>query len=92
MSGQIAHNEEDRRLAMAIEKGDQRSLGQIYNKYAPALMGIISRIASSKEQADDILRTTFVQIWEQIRSFDASRSSLFTWLINVARRTALDEA
>ncbi len=91
MTENSTRKDEDQRLAIAVKLRDQRSLSLIYNKYAPALMGFIYRIANDKEIAEEILNTTFLKIWNQIGSFDASKTSLLTWLINIARRTALDE-
>ncbi len=54
-------------------------------------MGIINRIVHDKEIAEEILKTTFLKIWDQINSFDASKNSLFTWLMNISRYTALEE-
>ena len=70
-------------------KGNQ--LNSIYDKYAPALLGLISRIAHSQDMAEEILKTTFLRIRDQIGSYDASRISLLSWLLNIARHTALDE-
>jgi RNA polymerase sigma factor (sigma-70 family) len=91
MIANFNRNEEDQRLAIAVKRRDQQSLGLLYDKYAPALMGIISRIVNNHEIAEEVLRTTFLKLWDQIGSFDASKSSFFSWLINLARRTAQDE-
>ena len=88
MTAQYTRPEEDHQLIIAVKQGDQRSLGLIYNKYAPALMGIISRIACNKEVAEEILRTTFLKIWDRIGTYDTSKGSLFSWLINTARTEA----
>ena len=84
--------DEDILLVGAICKGDQQALGKLYDKYAPALMGIISRIVPTDIIADEILQQVFQHLWNEAGLFDASRNSVFTWLINIARHAAIDKA
>ncbi len=83
---------EDQHLAVSVKQGNIHTLGFLYDKYAPALMGIINRIINNKVQAEEILQITFVKIRDQIDLFDSSTSSLFTWLINIARQSAFDKS
>ncbi len=63
----------------------------LYKMYAPALMGVISRIVRSDVAAEDVLQDTFVKIWNSIESYDSSRGRLFTWMAATARNTAIDQ-
>jgi RNA polymerase sigma-70 factor (ECF subfamily) len=36
------------------------------------------------------MQDAFVKIWRGIDSYDASKGTLFTWILNVARNTAID--
>jgi DNA-directed RNA polymerase specialized sigma24 family protein len=81
---------DDLQLAIAIKKGNQQSLGVLYDKYAPALSGIISRITNDKKLNEKILTKAFVNAWNQITAFNSSTSSLFSWLISIARQTAFE--
>ncbi len=83
--------DEDVNLAVSVNQGNQQSFGKLYDKYAPALFGIISRIVNDKKLAEEILNAAFVNTWNQVATFNASKTSLFTWLISIARQTALDE-
>lgn len=78
-------------LAVAIKKGDQQSLGLLYDKYAPALSGIISRIVNEEVLAEKILNLTFVKAWNDVAAFNSCSSSLFSWLIKIVRQTAFEE-
>ncbi|MEM9921100.1 MAG: RNA polymerase sigma factor [Bacteroidota bacterium] len=62
----------------------------LYDDYAPALYGVIFRIVKSEELAEDVLQDTFVKIWKNGPDYDASKGSLFTWMLNIARNTAID--
>ncbi len=92
MTSNIAGADEDHRLAVAINQGNQQALSMLYDKYAPALMGIIRRIVHTDSMAEEILQTTFLHIWSQIGSFNASERSFFAWLLHIARNKALNKA
>ena len=83
--------DDDIGLAVSVKQGNLQSFGLLYDKYAPALSGIISSIADNKKLAEEILNISFVKVWNQIASFNTSNTSLLTWLINITRQTAFDE-
>ena len=91
MTGNTGGLDEDDGLVIAIKKGDQQAFEVLYGKYAPSLMGLISRILNNDNHAGEILQTSFLAIWDQIGSFDAGKSSLSIWLIRIARNAALDK-
>lgn len=81
---------DDLQLAVAIKRGNQQSIGILYDKYAPALSGIITLITDDKKLIEKILSVTFVNVWNQIATFNSSTSSLFSWIIRMARQTAFE--
>ena len=83
-------NNEDLLLAIAIGRGNQQAFSKLYDKYAPALTGIISRIMGNYTATDEILQRIFQLVWNEAGSFDASKHSLFTWLIKITRQAAID--
>lgn len=83
-------NNEDHLLAVAIGRGDQQALSKLYDKYAPALTGIIIRIIGEHTKTDEILQRIFQLVWNEAVSFDLSKHALFTWLIKITRQAAID--
>ena len=81
---------DDLQLAVLIEERDQQSMDYLYDKYSPALYGIIYRITNNKHLAEDCLTATFVKAWDDIATFQRSGTSLFTWLLNMARHSAFE--
>ena len=69
---------------------DQTTFSQLYDQYAPALLGIITAIVSDKDEAVRLLEITFVKIRSQYGLKRADSQSLFIWLLSVARATALE--
>lgn len=81
---------EEKELIAWLRSGDSNAVGLLYDRYSPALYGVIFRIVRSDELAEDILQEAFIKIWRSFPQFDESRGRLFTWLINIARNLAID--
>jgi RNA polymerase sigma-70 factor (ECF subfamily) len=69
---------------------DESGFNYLYDNYAPAIYGIVTKVVCEKEYADEIIQDVFVKIWRNIKQFDAEKGRLFTWMINLARNTAID--
>lgn len=77
-------------LAESLKTKSQGAFNQVYEMYAPTLYGIILKIVKSEENAQDILQESFIKIWKNIDAYDASKGTLFTWMLRIARNTAID--
>lgn len=81
----------EKELVRDIQNRCEPKFKQLYQMYAPALMGIISKIVKTEVASEDALQETFIKIWNSIDGFDASRGRLFTWMAATARHTAIDQ-
>lgn len=82
------HTEQE--LVVLLRTGSRDAFNILYDSYAPTLFGIVSRIVSSEEAAQDVLQDAFLKIWKNFTRYDSSKGSLFTWMLNIARNTAID--
>ncbi|TND04819.1 MAG: RNA polymerase, sigma-24 subunit, ECF subfamily [Bacteroidetes bacterium] len=82
---------EEHELVALLKAHDQRGIRILYDNYSAALFGVISRIITEQETAEDVLQETFIKIWNNIGNYDASKGRLFTWLLNLARNLAIDK-
>jgi RNA polymerase sigma-70 factor (ECF subfamily) len=87
--GKIQLREEE--LIRLLKARNQDSFTYLYDHYHIALYGIIFRIINEDEIAQDVLQETFVRIWKNMDSYDATKGRLFTWLVNIARNSAIDK-
>ena len=69
---------------------DTKGVSLMYDKYAAALLGVVTRVVHSKEIAEEVLQDVFSKAWRNFESYDASKGKLFTWLINIARNASID--
>lgn len=77
-------------LIEKLLRRDQQAFQWLYDQYSPALYGVVLRIVRDEEQAQDLLQDIFVKIWKNLDAYDAEKGRLFTWMLNVARNTAID--
>ncbi len=74
----------------AIADGDQAAFAELYDEFAPRLLGLIARILGRREEAEDVLPEVFREVWSAAGRFDPALSSLDFWLLMLARARAID--
>jgi len=81
---------DDLTLLKALKEGDKAALSSLYDKYSPALFGVIIRICRKKDLAEDILQETFLKIWEKSDAYDPEKGKFYTWAYRIARNNAIN--
>ena len=77
-------------MVILLKQHEQSAFSYLYDNYSSALYGAITGIFPDTDAAPDILQEVFVKIWKQIDAYDESRGRLFTWMLTIARNTAID--
>jgi RNA polymerase sigma-70 factor (ECF subfamily) len=70
---------EESELIARARSGQVEAFAQIYDHYAPKILPIARRMPGP-DDAHDLLHDVFVEAWQCIREYDATRASLLTWL------------
>jgi RNA polymerase sigma factor (sigma-70 family) len=78
-------------LVTQLQDRNEQAFSYLYDNYSAALHGIINQIVPDREIASDVLQEVFVNIWNKISTYDATKGRLFTWMLNVARNAAIDK-
>lgn len=63
-------------------------IADLYDKYAPALYGVIKNIVSDSTKAEDALMNVFHNLSDDMRNYK-HKENLFVWLINLSRNEAI---
>lgn len=77
-------------LVESVSRGDKEAFAQLYDRYSAALFGVIIKVVSEEGRAEEVLQDTFMKIWRSASSYDPSKGRVFTWMMNIARNTAID--
>jgi RNA polymerase sigma-70 factor, ECF subfamily len=68
---------------------DQRGMEFLYDLYGNVIYGFLFQVLQSDELAEDTLEEVFMRVWRSIETFDPKKKRLFTWIVNIARQTAM---
>lgn len=77
-------------LAERIAAGDGAALRAAYDAHAGRVFALAVRIVRSKEEAEDVVQDTFLEVWRRAREYDPKRGELATWILAMARSRCLD--
>lgn len=83
-------NEEDRRLLVRVKNGDQAAFAELYDRYSPLVFSLVVRIVKETAEAEDVLQEIFFTIWNKATLFNEEKGSVYTWIVTIARRKAID--
>ena len=73
-----------------LQAQDKRSIALLYDQYGASLYGVVLRIVGEEAIAEDVIQDTFLKVWRKAATYDRAKGTLFTWLLNIARNTAID--
>lgn len=85
-----ARNEDDLRLLLEVRQGNQAAFARLYDRYAPLVFSLAQRIVKETAEAEDVLQEIFLSIWTKASLFDETKGSVYTWIVTIARRKAID--
>lgn len=77
-------------LVSLLKSRDEQGFNYLYDNYSGALYGVIIKVINYQEESNEVLQDVFVKIWNSIQSFDSNKGSLYTWMLNIARNSAID--
>lgn len=83
--------QQDEQLIARIKQQDKEAFAKLYDNYSGALFGVILRVVQKESVAEDVLQEAFVKIWKNFKRYDSSKGRLFTWMLNIAKNTAIDK-
>ena len=78
-------------LIALLQKNEKGAFEFLYDRYAPALYGIICKLVEDKWLANEILKKSFVQIWHQLAKVQPLSCNLFLLMHNITRDTTMEE-
>jgi RNA polymerase sigma-70 factor, ECF subfamily len=80
----------DAELVARLAHGDEAAFGELYDRYNALAYGLALRVTNHSARAEEIVQDSFMKLWRNPRSFDATKASLSTFLITMVRNAAID--
>lgn len=80
----------DRRLLARAAQGDEDSFAALYDRLSGPLYTLCLRMTGEPQEAEDILQEACLVIWRRAATYDAERSSVFSWAVHLTRCKTID--
>jgi RNA polymerase sigma-70 factor (ECF subfamily) len=91
VTGPALEREERWRVCLRdIRGGDAHALTRLYDDTSSPLFGLALRILNNRADAEEVLLDVYDQVWRRADTYDASRGTVWRWLVLLTRSRALD--
>ena len=80
----------DEDLLTRVAAGDRDAFGDLYRRYARAVLGLALRRLGDRGRAEDAVQEAFTSVWRSARSYRRERGPVAPWLYTVARNAIAD--
>lgn len=80
----------DQLLIKNLQNKDEHALSKLYDKYSPAIYGVIIRMCKNEAQAQNLLQDTFMTVWEKSHQYNPEKGKFYTWAYRIAKNKVLN--
>jgi len=77
-------------LIERFQNKDEKAFEELHNMYSNSVFGIILKIVKNKDVASELTQDVFLKIWNNATSYSSKKGRFFTWVLNIARNSAID--
>jgi RNA polymerase sigma-70 factor (ECF subfamily) len=79
----------DRNLLERVRSGDTGGAGELFERYAPALLRFADRLLSDRGAAEEVTQEVFVKVISRAHQYDG-RAEVSSWLFAIAANACRD--
>jgi RNA polymerase sigma-70 factor (ECF subfamily) len=79
----------DRSLLDRVRAGDTGGAGELFERYAPALLRFTDRLLSDRSAAEEVTQEVFVKVISRAHQYDG-RAEVSSWLFAIAANACRD--
>ena len=90
MPSDLNPSEHLRYLIAAVARKDAAAFRQLYDLTSAKLFGFAQRILIRQELVEEVLQESFVSVWNNAASYQASLAAPMTWMTTIVRNKAFD--
>ena len=83
-------HEQDAVLVRQCLDGNQRAFETLIDRYQRPIYNLALRFAASREDAEDIVQTVFVKVYEKLNTYDP-KHKFFSWLYKIAVNESINQ-
>jgi RNA polymerase sigma-70 factor (ECF subfamily) len=77
-------------IVSRCKEGDRKAQEKLYKDYYKVMMTVCLRYTRNNEDAVEVLNNGFLRVFKNIRRYDSSQASLYTWIRTIIINSCLD--
>lgn len=77
-------------LILRVAMRDRAAFARLYDLTSGKLLAVCLRVLEERSAAEDTMQEAFVKIWNSADRYQVTGHSPMTWLITIARNSAID--
>ena len=81
---------DDVQLISRVAASDEHALRSLYERHASRMYAITCRLLGNREEAEEIVQESFLDIWKRASTFEPGAGSATGWIFTIARNRAVD--
>lgn len=78
-------------LVSKFQQKDGKAFESLYAMYSESMHGVIYNIVRDPDIAQEVMQDVFLKAWHNADSYSSKKGRFFTWLLNIARNSAIDK-
>jgi RNA polymerase sigma-70 factor, ECF subfamily len=87
---EIAGSSEERELAIAFKRGDDRAYDAIHERYEARVYSVCRRMLGDPNDAEEAVQEAFIRVYQSLPRFNG-RYRLGAWIVRIATNVCLDQ-
>lgn len=82
--------ENDEDLIVTYLEGEDSAFELLVQRHLKLVYSFVFRFVGNEKDAEDIVQETFIKAWKNLKNYSRQSSRFKTWLMHIARNTAID--
>lgn len=90
-ANQTENDNEIEGLISKIARGCESALSKLYDKTSGLVYGLIRKMLSENEEAEEVALDVYMQIWNNAVTYKSDKSKPLTWIMMMTRSRSIDK-
>lgn len=78
------------KLVERVVQGDRGAFEELYDRFSGKVFGLARYVTRHEPTAEEVTQETFLKLWRKAETYRPGRGKFSTWLLTIAKRTAID--